>query len=509
MYAGILFVILYIIFIYYKKFYVRKEKSSLPTYWPIFGMMHGMLLNRGRIHQFLTEILKQSGGTLLFKGPWFTNMDMLITSDPANVHYILTKNFANFPKGPEFKKIFDVLGDGIFAAESESWVDQRRTIKSLVNHTSYQDYVATTSWNKVETALIPILELVSEMGMEVDMQELFQRLAFDCSCMLIIGHDPTSLCIDLPHLPHEKAFADAEEAILYRHILPKIFWKLQSWLHIGKEGKFRKGKKVVDQFLSHFISLKQQNLKRILDQNATLGWEDFDLLTGYMRVLAEKGCAPNISDEFWKDLVLNLITAGKDTISAALTWFFWLLATNPAEEEKIRQEILTYLPSMKEVGKWRFPNREELKNLIYLHGALCESLRLFPPIPFQHKAPLEQDVLPSGHRINPNTKAVLSFFSMGRMESIWGKDCLEFKPGRWISESGCVKVEPSSKFATFNAGPRSCLGKEMSFVQLKIVAAAIISRFNIRVKEGHSVSPSTSVVLHMKHGLMVKVSKRV
>ncbi|PIN13096.1 Cytochrome P450 CYP4/CYP19/CYP26 subfamily [Handroanthus impetiginosus] len=428
MYAGILFIILYIVFIYYKKFYVRKEKSSLPTYWPIFGMMHFVLLNRSPIHQFLTEILKQSGGTFLFKGPWFTNMDI---------------NFANFPKGPEFKKIFDVLGDGIFAAESKSWENQRRTIKSLMNDTRFQEYVATTSWNKVETGLIPILELVSETGMEVDIQELFQRLAYDCSCILALGYDPTSLCIELPHLPHEKAFADLEEALLYRHILPEIFWKLQRWFHVGMEEKFGKGKEVIDQFLLHFISLKQQNFKRILDQR-----EDFDLLTSYMRVLAEKGGAPNISEEFWKTLT-------------------------------------------------------------YLHGALCESLRLFPPVPFQHKAPLEQDVLPSGHRINPNTKTVLSFFSMGRMESIWGKDCLEFKPERWISESGCVKIEPSFKFATFNAGPRSCLGKEISFVQLKIVAAAIISRFNIREKEGHSVCPSTSVILHMKHGLMVKVSKCV
>ncbi|PIN00372.1 Cytochrome P450 CYP4/CYP19/CYP26 subfamily [Handroanthus impetiginosus] len=357
--------------------------------------------------------------------------------------------------GPEFKKIFDIFGDGIFAAESKSWENQRKTIKSLMNDTRFQEYVATTTWNKVETGLIPILELVSEMGMEVDMQELFQRLAYDCSC-----RDPTSLCIELSHLPHEKAFG-GEEAVLYRHILPEIFLKLQRWLHIGKEESFRKGKEVLDKFLLHFISNKQQNFKEI-GLPVACEREDFDLLTSYMRVLVEK-C----------DLVLNLISA------------------------------------VKEVGKWKFPNKDELKNLIYLHGALCESLRLFPPVPFQHKAPLEQDALPNGHRINPNTKTVLSFFSMGRMESIWGNDCLEFKPERWISESGCIKGEPSFKFATLNAGPRSFLGKQMSFVQLKITAVAIISHFHFRVREDHLISPSTSVILHMKHGLMVKVSKSV
>ncbi|KAG8386622.1 hypothetical protein BUALT_Bualt03G0167600 [Buddleja alternifolia] len=462
-------------------------------------MMPGLLLNIGRIHQYVTEIIEQSGGTFLFKGPWFTKVEMLLTSDPANVHYILTKNFSNFPKGPDFKKIFDCLGDGIFVAESESWENQRKITRSLVHNTGFQEFVAKTSWKKMETGLIPILELVSKMGMEVDFQEIFQRFTFDCSCILVLGHDPSSLCTELPHLPHEKAFADAEEAILLRHILPESLWKLQKWFQIGKEKKLSNAKEVLDRFLSYCILLKQQDCK---------GDEDFDLLTSYKRTLAAKGVAPNVSEQVWRDTTLNLIFAGKDTISATLTWFFWLLATNPAEEEKIREEILKTL-QLEKNGTWKYSNLDELKYLIYLHGALCESLRLFPPVAFQHKAPLEQDILPSGHWINSNTKTILSFYSMGRMESIWGKDCLEFKPGRWISEMGRIKNEPSFKFTAFNAGPRSCLGKEMSFIQMKIVAAAIISRFKIEVLEGNPVSPSTSVVLHMKHGLKVKVSNYV
>ena len=47
----------------------------------------------------------------------------LMTSDPANVHYMLSQHFSNFHKGPNFKKIFsDILGDGIFVSDqSDSW----------------------------------------------------------------------------------------------------------------------------------------------------------------------------------------------------------------------------------------------------------------------------------------------------------------------------------------------------------------------------------------------------
>nr|GFA21263.1 alkane hydroxylase MAH1-like [Tanacetum cinerariifolium] len=110
----------------------------------------------------------------------------------------------------------------------------------------------------------------------------------------------------------------------------------------------------------------------------------------------------------------NLMIAGRDTTSMALSWFFYLLAQNPCVESKIRAEICE---------KWGV---KELDKLIYLHGGICEALRLYPPVALEHKAPLKADVLPSGHVIDANTKIILCFYSMGRMEDIWGEDCMEF-----------------------------------------------------------------------------------
>ena len=97
---------------------------------------------------------------------------------------------------------------------------------------------------------------------------------------------------------------------------------------------------------------------------------------------------------------------------------------------------------------------------------------------------------------------------MGRMESIWGEDCLDFKPERWITEFGGIVHVPSFKFIAFNAGARTCLGKDIAFIQMKIIASAIIWKYHVHVVEDHPISPSISVVLHMKHGLKVRISKR-
>jgi len=164
---------------------------------------------------------------------------------------------------------------------------------------------------------------------------------------------------------------------------------------------------------------------------------------------------------------------------------------------------------VKEDESLKFFTKEESRKLIYLHGALCETLRLFPSVSLEHKVPLDHDILPSGHRVSPKTRMILPFYVMGRMETLWGKDCLEFKPERWISERGGIKHEPSFKFPAFNAGPRTCLGKEMAFVQMKIVAAAIIHNYNIQVVEPENVYPTTSIIMQVENGLMVKVVKKV
>ena len=45
--------------------------------------------------------------------------------------------------------------------------------------------------------------------------------------------------------------------------------------------------------------------------------------------------------------------------------------------------------------------------------------------------------------------------------------CLEFCPERWLSADG-TRFEPhdSYRFMAFNAGPRICLGKDLTYLQL-------------------------------------------
>ena len=491
-----------ILFFFFIHLWWCNRNTPIPN-WPLIGMLPGVLRNVSNIHDYATTVLKHHRGTLKFKGPWLTNINFVLTSDPMNVHHITSKNFGNYGKGSEFHEIFEILGDGIFNSDSQKWKYNRDMLHSLFRKNTFESFVQNVIHKKLESCLLPLLNRASKAGTDVDLQDIFQRFSFDNICSVVLGFDPNCLpnkLTEFPEVACEKAFNKMEDAIFYRHIVPRCLWKLQKWLQIGQEKNSNASQKILDQFLHECISSKREEQSRC---NFTkVDESNFDML----KALVEEGGMEQIDDKFLRDTAINLLAAGRDTISAGLSWFFWLVSTNPLVEAKILEEIRENFITKEE--NWLTSGVGDLNKLVYLHGAICEALRLFPPVPFEHKCAIKSDILPSGDRINPNTMVFYSLYSMGRMEQTWGKDCLEFKPERWISEKGSNIHIPSYKFIAFNAGPRSCLGKNISFIQMKIIAIALLWNFHLQVVEGHPVSPSVSVVLHMKHGLKVKVTKR-
>ncbi|KAM7473216.1 hypothetical protein LguiB_020459 [Lonicera macranthoides] len=112
------------------------------------------------------------------------------------------------------------------------------------------------------------------------------------------------------------------------------------------------------------------------------------------------------------------------------------------------------------------------------------------------------DAFPDGTVLKKGTKVVYAIYAMGRMEAIWGKDCQEFKPERWLRD-GRYMSESAYKFTAFNGGPRLCLGKDFAYYQMKFAAASILYRYRVKVVENHLAVPKLALTMYMKHGLKI------
>ncbi|CAH8360948.1 unnamed protein product [Eruca vesicaria subsp. sativa] len=484
-------------------FLIKKPNTSfITTNWPLIGMLPGLLMVLHRIYDFTVELLENSNLTFQFKGPWLTGMDMLVTVDPANIHYMSSSNFLNYNKGPEFRELLDVFKDVIFNVDAELWKEHRKAAEGTLKH---QGFATLSTRIKLKNGLVPLLDHFAKEGIILDLQDVLRRFTFDIFMVLITSSDPTTLSIDMPENEFDKALTEALEGILYRKIKPRFFWKLQRRMGLGIEKKMLEANDIFYRVCAKYISAKREEVKMQGVSHST----NKDLLTSYIKLDTTKYEILNTSDDrFLKDIFLTYIVAGRDTISSALTWFFWLLSENPNVEAKIRQEINKNLTKSKTGLEKSSFDPTELNKMVYLHGALYESMRLYPPVPFEHTSPVEKDVLPSGHKVDANSKILILIYALGRMKTVWGEDASEFKPERWVSNTGSLRHEPSFKFLAFNAGPRSCPGKQLAMNLLKTVIVEILQNYDIHVIKGQKIEPLPGLTLYMKHGLSVTITKR-
>ncbi|KAL1366809.1 hypothetical protein HN51_020868 [Arachis hypogaea] len=480
-----------------------------PRVWPLLGSLPGLIENCDRMHDWISDNLRACGGTYqtcICAIPFLAKKQGLVTvtCDPRNLEHILKTRFDNYPKGPTWHAVFhDLLGDGIFNSDGDTWLFQRKTAALEFTTRTLRQAMARWVTRAIKERLCLILKKAEEEAESVDLQDLMLRLTFDNICGLAFGRDPQTCGLGLPENNFATAFDRATEASLQRFILPEVLWKIKKWLRLGMEVSLSRSLVDVDKHLSNVIEKRKVELL----SHQKDGTHHDDLLTRFMRK------KESYSDQFLQHVALNFILAGRDTSSVALSWFFWLVIQNPSVETKILREICTVLIETRgsDVEKWVEEPLvfDEIDRLVYLKAALSETLRLYPSVPEDSKHVVADDVLPDGTFVPAGSSVTYSIYSAGRLKSTWGEDCMEFRPERWLSQDGTKFImHDSFKFVAFNAGPRICLGKDLAYLQMKSVAAAVLLRHRLTLVPGHQVEQKMSLTLFMKNGLKVNVHSR-
>ncbi|XVF16209.1 hypothetical protein REPUB_Repub10bG0011900 [Reevesia pubescens] len=462
-----------------------------PTY-PIIGCLISFYKNQTRLLDWYTELLSESETNTIVVNRLGARRT-IVTANSENVEYMLKTNFNNFPKGKPFTEILgDFLGYGIFNVDGELWRMQRKLASHAFSTNSLREFVMSTLVEEVENQLLPLLDSLAEASEVVDLQDLLRRLAFNMICKVSLGVDRSYLDPSLPVSPLNKAFDMASEICAKRGVAPLfLVWKFKKWLGVGSEKRLKDAVEEVHAYVEEIIRDKK---KKIDESEENCGEED--LL--WRLILAGH------DEEVIRDMAISFIMAGRDTTSAAMTWLFWLLSCNPI----IEKELLKEIKNMEE----NLLDYESLKGLKLLKASLCESMRLYPPVAWDSKHAMADDMLPDGTLVQAGDRVTYFPYGMGRMEALWGKDCYEFRPSRWFIEpsyqGGSLKKVCPYKFPVFQAGPRVCLGKEMAFIQMKYVVASILTQFEIKPVGSEKPVFVPLLTAHMAGGLKVVIQKR-
>ncbi|ESW34504.1 hypothetical protein PHAVU_001G157900 [Phaseolus vulgaris] len=493
-----LFLILPLLFFFSSTF---KNKRPLPTTnvltipksYPLIGSYLALKRIGNRRIQWLSDIVQISpAATFTFHRP--LGGLQVFTGNPATVEHILKTRFSNYRKGYSFiTTLSDFLGTGIFNADGNTWKFQRQVASHEFNTKSIRKFVEDVVDAELSDRLLPIMASAAQQDQTLDFQDILQRFAFDNICKIAFGFDAEYLTPSVERSKFAVAYEEATEisSKRFRELSPLV-WKVKRALNRGSEKRLRMAVRVVHEFAKNIVREKKKELK----EKEVL--ESVDMLSRFLS-------SGHSDEDFVTDIVISFILAGKDTTSAALTWFFWLLSKNPRVEKEIVKEIME---------KSEAPVYDEVKHMVYTHAALCESMRLYPPVPMDTKEAADNDVLPDGTVVKKGTLVTYHVYAMGRLESIWGEDWAEFKPERWLqkveSEKWKFVGKDSFTYPVFQAGPRVCLGKEMAFMQMQSVVAGILRRFTVVPTVAEGVEPNfiSFLTSQMEGGFPVKIIER-
>ena len=203
---------------------------------------------------------------------------------------------------------------------------------------------------------------------------------------------------------------------------------------------------------------------------------------------------PNITnsgaiDPTFKEIAINqmklFLFSGHDTTASTVCYVLYLISTHPDVLTQLCAEHDTVLtPNPSETASLISKDPYLLNKLPYTTAIIKESMRLFPAASATRRG--EPDFFITDPRTNlhypagPDTLIWLVSHATHRDPALWPR-ATEFLPERWLAKEGEALFPTPGAWRPFEHGPRSCIGKELSMLELKIVLCLVARRFRFSV----------------------------
>lgn len=291
----------------------------------------------------------------------------IFTADPDNIKAILATQFQDFGKGKKFHQDWKrFLGDSIFTTDGQQWHDSRQLIRPQFVKNRVADLEI------FEKHVGRLMAKIGGHGEQVDIADLFYCFTLDSATDYLLGKSVDSL--DNPQAEFATAFAEVQK-------VQSLITRSGGFSFFIPKGKLWAGLKVINAFVEPFIEhvlridiseLNEKTNPSFLDALAATGTRDRSAI---------------------RDQLIAVLLAGRDTTAAGLSFTFKELSAHPEIVRKLRREIL------EKVGPSRPPTYEDLKSMPYLQHAMNETLRLYPPVPFNVGRSSPRDINPYGQSL--------------------------------------------------------------------------------------------------------------
>lgn len=215
-----------------------------------------------------------------------------------------------------------------------------------------------------------------------------------------------------------------------------------------------------------------------------------DFLSRFLEAKQEHPQIVNDNQVF--SYTVSNMNAGSDTTAISLRAILYYTLKDPRVSEKLSQELNTAYHEKRITlpVSWK-QSQEELP---YLDAVIKEALRLHPAVGL-----LLERIVPAGGVQFPNGGPFLPAGTIVganpwiiHRHTLFGKDVDSFVPERWLQADGESKIEFQARKQqmlratfTFGAGPRTCIGKNISLLEIYKLIPSLLLTYQVS-REPHN-----------------------
>ncbi|KAJ5132532.1 hypothetical protein N7448_006690 [Penicillium atrosanguineum] len=221
-----------------------------------------------------------------------------------------------------------------------------------------------------------------------------------------------------------------------------------------------------------------------------------------------------VTDNQMFSYTVSNMNAGSDTTAISLRAILYYTLKNPKVLSKVNQELnMAY-----EENRITLPVswKQSQEELPYLDAVIKEALRLHPAVGLllERVVPTGGLQLPNGGPFLPAGTIVGANPWIVHRHSLFGKDVDSFTPERWLQ----AKTESDTEFKTrkqqmlratftFGAGPRTCIGKNISLLEIYKLIPSLLLTYKIELEHSGQEWETTNAWFVRQKNMDVKLTR--
>ena len=421
----------------------------------------------------LTKYTQLHGNTFRF---YFGGIkEAIVTTDPAVIQHVLKTNSENYHKSEiQKKRMGHFLGKGLLTTEGEAWRTQRRLIQTGFERKQLE--VLSSIMQDSLADSLRDFDRQARFG-PVDIYPLMMKITFAMVGRSLFGARLKEEDIDLISL----AISTVQEFMVRQTIQPY----LNPWFAVS--GELRKHWDL----RSRAFGVLDEYLQR--RRKETPG---HDLLQILMDARYSDG--HGMPDDLILSESMQLLVAGHETSSNALSWLLYLLSTRPDCVERIRREFDSVLGersmSYSDVPKFEFTTQ-----------VMLEALRLYPPFWMVDRMALADDRV--GDIAIPQGSTVVVFIYGAHHSPQYWENPESFDEERFAKVND--KQHTPFTHLPFGAGPRGCIGGNYAMLQILMILSVLLRKYDFRLVPGQTIEARPMVILRPEHGIRMTFTEAV